>query len=254
MTDPGIELALLGPFGLSGLVSPFRRSAARELVVYLALHRQGVGVATWSDALWPARLMSQATLYSTVSDARRALGHGPGGRERLPRQGRRLRLDDSVTTDVERFAALASSRDPRAWSEALSLVRGTFLEGLVLTDWAIFDGTQAQVESMVVMTALKAAEHLLRKRSGAQAELMLRRALRVSPYDERLYRALLRAADAQGNRAALRSTMAELLSVAGKGATESGVDLVRRRSESIHPRTVALYRQLARGPVPATGR
>ena len=46
---------------------------------------------------------------------------------------------------------------------------------------------------------------------------MIRRGLRVSPYDERLYRALLRAAEAMGNRVGMRSAMAELLRVAADG-------------------------------------
>jgi hypothetical protein len=125
---------------------------------------------------------------------------------------------------------------------------------LVLTDWAVFDGTRAQVESMVVMTALKGAKESLRHGCGTQAEELLRRALRVSPYDERLYRGLLRAVEAQGNRAALRSTMAELLALAGDGGAWDGADQVGHGKTPIHPRTVALYRQLARRSTPATRR
>jgi DNA-binding SARP family transcriptional activator len=46
---------------------------------------------------------------------------------------------------------------------------------------------------------------------------VIRRGLRVSPYDERLYRALLRAAEVMGNRVGLRSAMEELLRVAADG-------------------------------------
>jgi DNA-binding SARP family transcriptional activator len=191
-------------------------------------------------------------LHSAVSDARRALGTGPEGIERLPRTGRILRLDDSVRSDVERFARLASRPDLSARDEALSLVRGAFLEGLGLTDWAIFDGTAARVESMVSMTALKGAAECLAQRKGSHAEWMVRQALKVSPYDERLYRALLRAADVQGNRTRLRSTMAELRAIAAAPTVERmPTDLGGRRTTWCHPRTAALYRELARGSAPA---
>jgi DNA-binding SARP family transcriptional activator len=254
MGDQRVQVAVLGPVQVAGLAHPFRRSAARELVVYLALHPEGAGTSTWTEALWPTHLVSQATIHSTVSDARRALGRTASGEERLPRAGRRLRLGDAVTTDVERFADLASRSGVRSWKEALTLVRGGLFDGMQLSDWAVFDGTQAQLEAMVVTTALKASEIRIGQGRGAEAEWMVRRGLRVSPYDERLYRALLRAVDAQGNRTGLRSTMAELLWLAGDRDAQYGPDQVERQSRSFHPRTVALYRQLARGPVPATRR
>ena len=57
-------------------------------------------------ALWPDRPVSQATVYSTASDARRALGRTSDGAARLP-CGPRLRLHCAVETDVDRFHALA---------------------------------------------------------------------------------------------------------------------------------------------------
>jgi hypothetical protein len=159
-----------------------------------------------------------------------------------------------VTSDVERFAALASRTGVRWWKEALGLVRGALFDGMQLSDWAVFDGTQAEVESMVAATALKASALLVSQGRGSEAEWTVRRGLRVSPYDERLYRALLRAVEAQGNRAGLRSTMTELLWLSGDRDAGSGPDQAELPSLSIHPRTVDLYRELARGPVPATGR
>jgi DNA-binding SARP family transcriptional activator len=103
----------------------------------------------------------------------------------------------------------------------------------------VLEGISAEVESMVVSAALQGAEEALRLGLGEEAAWMIRRGLRVSPYDERLYRGLLRATEATGNRLGLRATMAELLRLAddGDGAV-------------IHPRTVTLYEELARGLVP----
>jgi hypothetical protein len=75
----------------------------------------------------------------------------------------------------------------------------------------------------------------------------------VSPYDERLYRALLLALAAQGNRVRLRGAMAELLTVAADAplpaphGRSSGAEM-----GMLHPETTALYQELLCG-WPATG-
>jgi DNA-binding SARP family transcriptional activator len=253
--SPEVEIAILGPVEIRGAAGPFCRSSAKELVVYLAFHRQGVRNDIWATALWTDRCMAPATLHSTASVARRALGAATNGADHLPRTGRRLRLADSVGTDVERFARAAADSDPARWKEALSLVRGRPFEGLSLSDWAVMDGTLAQVESMVVDTALRGAAHHLDRGCGEQAEWMIRRALQVSPYDERLYRALLRATETMGNRLGLRAAMAEILVVAAEGGPPwrgppTGIASVREPS-LLHPRTMALFHDLERGRIPA---
>jgi DNA-binding SARP family transcriptional activator len=248
---------VLGPVEIRGAAQPFHRSAARELVVYLAFHRQGVRTDVWATALWTDRSMAQSTLHSTSSVARRSLGRSEGGVDHLPRRGRLLRLEDTVGTDVERFARAAATPDPRRWTEALRLVRGRTFDGLGLCDWAVVDGTQAQIESMVVDTALKAAAYYLRRGQGEEAEWVIRRGLRVSPYDERLYRALLRATEVMGNRVGLRTAMAELLRVAADGdplCRRPGPGSLSESGDSLlHPQTMSLFRELARGEIPAAG-
>jgi DNA-binding SARP family transcriptional activator len=81
---------------------------------------------------------------------------------------------------------------------------------------------------------------------------LVRQALLVSPYDERLYRALLRATAAQGNRVRLRSAMAQLLTMAGGGVCPPARAVASQPTECLHPETTALYRDLLRGS-PATG-
>ena len=71
------------------------------------------------------------------------------------------------------------------------------------------------------------------------AEWSARKGLLVSPYDERLYRMLLRAADAAGNPGGVESVMAELVRIVA-----DEVEPV----ESVHPSTLALYRSLSRRP------
>jgi len=245
-----VEVAVLGPVEIRGAAHPFGRRAATALVVYLALHPRGATNEGWSAALWPERSVAPSTLHSTASVARRALGRSSGGADHLMRCQGRLRLGPAVGTDADRFVAAAESSDPRRWKDALALVRGPLFDGLPLSDWTVLDGTAAELETLVVRTSLRGAEAALRLGSADEAEWMLRRGLRVSPYDERLYRGLLRATEAQGNRLGLRSAMAELLRLAsgGDGDGDGGGD-----GATIHPRTVALYRELAHRAVPAAG-
>jgi DNA-binding SARP family transcriptional activator len=246
-----VEVAVLGPVAVDGAAGPFRRSAALELVVYLAFHRRGVRHAEWALAIWPDRPICLSTVHSTASDARRALGRALDGRPHLPR-GVDLRLAGSVTTDVDRFAALASTDDPRRLLGAMRLVRGPLFSGLHRADWAVFDGTQADIESLVVRTALRGADAFVQLGCGDEAEWMVRQALRVSPYDERLYRVLLRAAAVQGNRVRLRSVMAQLVTLAGGGAHPQAPTAALQPTDCLHAETTALYRDLLGGS-PAAG-
>jgi DNA-binding SARP family transcriptional activator len=251
MEQDRVAVAVLGPVSVRGAAAPFRRTAALELVVYLALHREGARLGECALALWPDRAVSAATVHSTASDARRGLGRAADGSPLLPRGGL-LRLHPSVTTDVEDFARLSGAPDLRGQEHALSLIRGPLFAGLRRTDWAVLDGTASAVEHVVVQAALHCAGALLRCGEGARAEAVVRRALRLSPYDERLYRALLTATAAQGNCALLRSTMAQLRILAGESP-----DVARRPRTSpggaLHPDTTDLYRDLLRCS-PATGR
>jgi DNA-binding SARP family transcriptional activator len=246
---PGtVEISVLGQVAVRGAAGPFRRAAGRDLAVYLAFHRGGVRHAEWSLALWPERPLSPSTAHSTSSDVRRALGCDAEGRLHLPR-GVDLRLGDSVTTDVEHFAGLAAVDEPPMLLAAMGLIRGPLFAGLRRTDWAVFDGTQSAIETMVVRTALRTAGLLVELESAAEAEWVVRQALLVSPYDERLYRSLLVAMAAQGNRVRLHAAMAQLRTLAGEvphpGAPPAPVDC-------LHPATTDLYRDLLLG-LPATG-
>jgi DNA-binding SARP family transcriptional activator len=256
-SSPEVEVAVLGPVEIRGAARPFCRASSRELVVYLAFHRQGALSDAWSTALWTERCIAPSTLHSTASVARRALGRSQTGAEHLPRGGQRLRLADTVGSDVERFALAVGDPDPARWRDALALVRGRPFEGLHLADWAILEGTQAQLEKMVADTAVRAAEHALGRGRGEEAEWAIRRGLRVSPYDERLYRSLLLATEMMGNRAGMRSVMEEIICLASDGVGRfKGVELgtVERMAQPfVHPMTVALYRELSERRPPAAG-
>ena len=247
-----VHIAVLGPVEINGTVRAFRRLAARDLVVYLACHRRGVRTAQWVEAVWPGRRVSPSTVHSTVSDARRAIGSDGAGHPKIVRQAGLLRLDDSVVTDVEEFADLAADGDPLVGMRALEMVRGVPLSGLRGGDWAVFDGTQARVEALVVEAALTTAERLVAAGDPGSAELAVRQALIACPYDERLYRSLLGAVAAQGNRVRLRATMTQLRVLTGEPSGGQSRNPLSDLTDRFDPETTALYQDLLHG-LPAVG-
>jgi DNA-binding SARP family transcriptional activator len=231
-----VEVRVLGPVEVLGNSRPFTRAWALELVVYLAMNERAT-TDQWATALWPDRLMAAATIHSTASAARRSLGISAMGNDHLPRSHNRLALGPGVTSDWARLQHLAASDMEADRIAALKLVRGRPFEGLKSADWTILEGWVAAIEAVVVDLAMSQAECCLDARNPAEAEWAARQGLRISPYDERLYRLLLRAADAAGHPEGVEATMREL------------VQLVADEVEpydSVHPETLELYRRLSR--------
>jgi DNA-binding SARP family transcriptional activator len=232
-----VEVAVLGPLEVRGAARSFTRAWALELVVYLALHPRGATNEAWATALWPDRLMAPSTLHSTASVARRSLGRAEDGSDHLPRSHGRLGLSPTVGTDWDRFVALADSERPEHWRAALELVRGRPFEGLRSSDWPILEGIGPAIEAAVVDLSGRLAGAYLRMGDAPGAEWAARRGLVVSPYDERLYRMLMRAADLGGNPAGVDAVMAELIKLVADDIEPL---------DAVHPSTMDLYRQLSR--------
>ena len=254
MADVGsgteIEVSVLGPVSVLGAARPLRRAWALDLVVYLALHPRGATTEQWSTALWPDRLMAPSTMYSTASAARRALGRSPSGSDHLPHGHGRLHLAPTVRTDFGQLRELADRPDPEFWGEGLALVRGRPFDGLRSPDWTVLEGISSQVEELVVRTAMALAEHRLVAGDGPGATWAARQGLRASPFDERLFRLLLRAADLEGNPAGVESAMAELMVLVGESSPGHAQRGTRGRIDElpVHPETSALYWALSRRP------
>lgn len=240
-SPPGVEISVLGPVEVRGAERPFTRAWTLELVVYLALHPAGATTEQWATALWPDRLPAPATLHSTASAARRALGGDPSGADHLPRSHGRLQLAATVTTDWRQVEAAARREDPGDWRRALELVRGRPLQGLRVIDWALLDGVLPAMEATVVDLADRYGRWCLEREDPYGAEWAARRALLVCPYDERLYRILLRAADMAGNPAGVEAAMAELVRLVAEDVEPY---------DAVHPETLELYRALSRRGAP----
>ena len=248
-----VEVGILGPLRIEGADRAFSRAWAQELVVYLALHPQGVTNEAWATALWPDRLMAPSSLHSTASVARRALGKDGSGQDHLPRSHGRLALSPSVTTDWARFESLAMSDGLDDRLAALGLIRGRPFDGLRSSDWVILEGIGPGIEAFVVDVSGRVAGACLADADPEGATWAARKGLLASPYDERLYRMLLRAADLAGNPAGVESVMAELVQLVADDVEPF---------DSVHPATIDLYRSLTRrggpgrrpGQRPPTGR
>lgn len=232
-----VEVNVLGTIEIIGADREFTRAWAKELVVYLAMHPKGVTNEVWATALWPDRVMAPSSLHSTASVARRALGRSPDGIDHLPRSHGRLALSPTVVTDWDRFVALADSSAVDQWRSALELVRGRPFEGLRSSDWPILEGIGPAIEAAVVDLSGRLAGSYLAAGDPTGAEWSARRGLLVSPYDERLYRMLLRAADLAGNPAGVEAVMAELVRLVADDVEPF---------DSVHPSTIDLYRSLTR--------
>jgi DNA-binding SARP family transcriptional activator len=233
-----VVVKLLGPIEISGMARPFTRAWATDLVVYLSMHRRGCSNEDWATALWPDKQMAPSTLHSTASAARRALGFDQAGLDHLPCSHGRLRLRATVETDWEQFMTLSESDLHVDDCRALDLVRGRpFAEGLRELDWVIGRGFQSEMEEAITIVACRTGERCLQGGDPAGAIRAARQGLSASPYDERLHRLLMSAADAAGNPAGVESAFCELISLLGGGGDPA---------EIVHPITWNTYSSLSR--------
>lgn len=235
--EPNVLVRVLGQVEIIGAARQFTRAWAVELIVYLALHPGGASNEQWATALWPDKVMAPASLHSTASAARRSLGTTTRGDDHLPRSRGRLALGPNVRTDWDRFVDLSQSSVSNDWREALKLIGGRPFDGLRAPDWVVLEGILATVEAGIVDLAFRYAQHCLEANDAPGAEWSARQGLRVSPYDERLYRVLMNASDAAGNPAGVESTMAELVHLVADDVEPF---------DAVHPETLALYRRLSR--------
>ncbi len=235
--DDGVVVRVLGPVDVQGSRTSFdRRPRVTELVVYLAMHPNGCSGESIASAVWPERRVPAQTLANRLSEARRALGETSLGVSRLRRVSGRHVLDGDVTTDWSTFERLTDeSRADDDIAAALSLVRGRPFEGLSEGGWVLLEGLASTIEARVVEAACRLALHELDRGRAARAEWAARRALVAAPWDERLYRILMLASHAAGNRGGIESALRSLARV---------LEWDGEPLEVVHPETATLYRRL----------
>jgi DNA-binding SARP family transcriptional activator len=211
---PEVVVSVLGSVTIEGTACQVYRPRIIESIVYLALHPNGVSKSTWAAAIWPDRIMGRDSLNTIISSIRQALGTSYDGKKRFPHStSGKLKLSSAVTTDIFLFKVLASTDNPEDWKAALDLVRGRPFDGLKEPTWLIADGFMATAENAIVDTAIKLAEHCFDIDLPQEAMAAARTALNAVPYDERLWRIVLRATHSLGNGAGVDAVMDEIKKV-----------------------------------------
>lgn len=83
--DPDrVLVRILGPVRIEGAKNPIQRRRIKELIVYLALHPEGVTDEQIMIALWPGETPTRSAFNQTVSRARAALGTARDGQPIIP--------------------------------------------------------------------------------------------------------------------------------------------------------------------------
>jgi hypothetical protein len=232
-TTTSRQLNLLGPVELAGVDNP-KRTQILNLLTYLALHRRGADHDTLDTVLWK-KPVGGKTLRNRMHEARQlvagAITDGPI-----------WRLTDEVTTDWQRFTALADGT-PAEQREALRLVRGRPFEGLDYADWLDLEGIRSEVEAAIVDLALTVTERELDAGNPDAAYLAARAGLDASRYEERLHRLAIHAAEAAGHTSVVDTLKGEM-----RTAIEDDIE----PDGALQPETLELYARLRRGRT-ATG-
>jgi len=242
---PWVTVRVHGSVGIEGGKSAVDRRRCRELVVYLALHPEGVDEGRIKAALWPKSVPTDAAFNQTVSFARTALGLGPDGQphllhvsDRLYRMGRYVRTDHAVLKAALRLAKAKPSADSMArLADALADVRGLPFEGeRGGFEWAYSEGHVAAITAVISEGAHLFAGWSLDHEDPSAALSAANEGLRSVPADEVLYRDRMLAHDQAGDPAGVDADMDELCRV---------IETVEPY-DSVHPETLALYEELSR--------
>ncbi len=239
----GLRISLLGPLsvnGKSGALLP----AQSELLVALAVNgRGGLSIRQLCRLLGPdaGRARPSDAVRQLIVRTRRTLGAPPGGRQWIEHLGHgRYALHPDAIVDLREFEALASggirpsSSDglAKALATALDLIRGQPFADCYY--WWLDHDVIATVTVSIVEVAATLASLLLAAGDPVGAARAARTGLTADPAAERLWRAVLRAEHAAGNRAGMREAWQRLTGAVADVAADGEPE----RS------TVTLYREL----------
>lgn len=233
----GVRIAILGHLSVTGAQSDIsHRPKASELLVYLALHPDGVTGEALMAAVWSDRRVPVQSFSNRLSEIRRALGRGPDGSARLVRHRGRHYLGLDVSCDWTDFERLTGpGTGPDEWMQALRLVRGRPFHNMAFGDWVALEGFAATMERSLLDTVMRTSETLLEAGDFVGADWAARRGIVVAPWDERPYRQLMRSAYLAGSRKGIDAALQALA---------RALDLRDDPLRGVHPLTADLYRNL----------
>lgn len=203
-----------------GVVEESRRALLTELVVFLALHPEGVHANVLAAALWPGGVTAEVR-EGTLERAVRWLGTDATGRPRLLRGadgrvalGPEVVVDwDVVTTLLARSRGAASPQAERAdLAAALDLASGTVLSVRPPGRYAWLARVRLERASRALLVdavhRLVLLCHHDDDPGAAQAAAWA--GLRLAPTEELLWRDLMRAASLVGGPDAVRQAAGDL--------------------------------------------
>lgn len=218
------------------------RLKALEAVTYLAARQQPITQEELERSLFPDEADAARRIQSTMKAARSLVGAGlvsaPGDST--------YEMSDAVTTDYVLFAELAAQADEtddahlaaRLLTEALDLVQGEPFTGLGRT-YTWVEAHRQTITAEVVDAADELAEVRLALGDWRSAEWAARKGLLASPCEERLYRILMRVAQAAGpGRSGARHVFDQLCEAMRD--PRRGV----APEDSLHPETLELLEEL----------
>jgi DNA-binding SARP family transcriptional activator len=210
-----LSLSLLGPFQvtLEGQpVTGFKSNKVRALLAYLAVeadqphHREVLAGLLWPD--WPER-DALSNLRYALSNLRRVIGDRTAQPPllRITRDTLQFNTDSDFSLDI---AVLADSGKGLGGlsdlEKAISLYRGSFLEGFSLPDAAPFEEwallTRERLARQMSSVLLRLSAGYEERGEYEKAQACARRQLELDPWDEVAHRQLMRTLALLGQRSA----------------------------------------------------
>jgi DNA-binding SARP family transcriptional activator len=204
---PPARLQVLGDCRLTvhGSAVPVRRSAAWQILVWLAAHPDGGTARQLIETVWPGLPAGSIThrLYTTLHDLRTQLT-GVLDQPLIVRRGDRYTLDPTaVHVDLWQLrtaadmAAAATTTTERhdAHAAVLRQYGGDLAAG---HDWGWLAGPRETVRNQALDAYTDLTEHL----PAGEALPLLRQAITVDPYNERLHHRTITALADLGNHTA----------------------------------------------------
>lgn len=227
-----VEVTTLGHLSVTGPgdLDEARRDLLTEIVVYLALHPEGVhpnvlAAAVWSrgvtDDVRDAALAQAATWLGVDERGTPRLAIDAEGRWRLSRSG--VRVDWDVFRSLANRAATAS--DPLAdLGLALSLVTGQAWTGLPARryGWLAYQSVEADARVAVVAVARRLAALAAAAGNPLQARHALLAGLRMSPGCEEIWRDALGLANSFAGPADVRAVADDMYAALARHGSPRG--------------------------------
>ncbi|WP_328421649.1 hypothetical protein OG470_06220 [Micromonospora sp. NBC_00389] len=238
-TGRRLGLQILGDTMLQchGQPVTIRRTAARQALVFLAVHPDGANSRDLTSAIWPGLPAHTVTtrLYTTLSDLRKAVA-AVSDVPLIEHTGDRYRLRrDHIEVDLWRFhaavehAATAVTARPAAWQAVINAHTGNLAAG---HDWPWLNPPREALRRHVIdaYTALAATQPDPRR-----ALSLLQDAIRIDPYNEDLHRRAIHALEALGDHAAAE----DLLTTFNRRLTDAGMEHFIPNEEVRQPRAAS---------------